>query len=106
MRSSGKNLLITTGIVHGRIALRPILKWTMKLLRGLKRSTILHAGAVRRQSELRKSLVPALCTESRLMESAKILLLSVATAVAYGIVQDQVTARVCVEYFTIGHPPV
>jgi hypothetical protein len=25
---------------------------------------------------------------------------------AYGIVHDQVTARVCVEYFTIGHPPL
>ncbi|HEV3256487.1 MAG TPA: hypothetical protein VG013_06395, partial [Gemmataceae bacterium] len=24
----------------------------------------------------------------------------------YGILHDQVTARVCVEYFTIGHPPV
>jgi hypothetical protein len=26
--------------------------------------------------------------------------------VAYGICQDQVTARVCVEYFTVGHPPI
>jgi hypothetical protein len=26
--------------------------------------------------------------------------------VVYGIVHDQVTARVCVEYFTVGHPPV
>jgi hypothetical protein len=40
------------------------------------------------------------------MESVKILGLSVAAAVTYGIVQDQITARVCVEYFTIGHPPV
>ena len=24
----------------------------------------------------------------------------------YGIVHDQVSARICVEYFTIGHPPV
>ena len=38
------------------------------------------------------------------MESLKIIVLSVAAAVAYGIVHDQVTARVCVEYFTIGHP--
>jgi hypothetical protein len=36
----------------------------------------------------------------------RILLLCVAAAVLYGIVQDQVTAHVCVEYFTIGHPPV
>jgi hypothetical protein len=40
------------------------------------------------------------------MASVKILLLAVATACVYGIVHDQVTARVCVEYFTIGHPPV
>jgi hypothetical protein len=26
--------------------------------------------------------------------------------VVYGILHDQVTARVCLEYFTIGHPPV
>src|SRR3954463_16695995 len=40
------------------------------------------------------------------MQSAMIVLLSIAAAVAYGILHDQVTARVCVEYFTIGHPPV
>lgn len=40
------------------------------------------------------------------MESAKILLLSVTAAVVYGVLHDQVTARVCVEYFTIGHPPI
>jgi hypothetical protein len=40
------------------------------------------------------------------MQSAMIVLLSIASAVAYGISHDQVTARVCVEYFTIGHPPV
>jgi hypothetical protein len=38
------------------------------------------------------------------MQSLKIILLSVAAAVIYGIVHDQITARVCVEYFTIGHP--
>lgn len=30
----------------------------------------------------------------------------VSAAAAYGIVHDQITARICVEYFTIGHPPV
>ncbi len=40
------------------------------------------------------------------MEFAKIVLLSVVAAVCYGIVHDQVTARVCVEYFTVFHPPV
>jgi len=40
------------------------------------------------------------------MEMVKIVLLCIVSAVVYGILHDQVTARVCVEYFTIGHPPV
>ena len=40
------------------------------------------------------------------MQSAKIILLCIAAAVIYGIVHDQITARVCVEYFTIGHPDI
>jgi hypothetical protein len=40
------------------------------------------------------------------METFKIVLMGVAAAIIYGILHDQITARVCVEYFTIGHPPV
>ena len=40
------------------------------------------------------------------MQLLKIVLMSVAAAVFYGIAHDQITARVCVEYFTIGHPPI
>jgi hypothetical protein len=40
------------------------------------------------------------------VQSLGIVLMCVAAAVGYGIAHDQVTARVCVEYFTIGHPPV
>jgi hypothetical protein len=40
------------------------------------------------------------------MPSLKIILLCIASAVVYGILHDQVTARVCVEYFTIGHQPI
>lgn len=36
----------------------------------------------------------------------RIVLLCLCAAVLYGILHDQVTARVCVEYFTVGHPPV
>jgi len=43
---------------------------------------------------------------SGIVQSAKIIFLCVASAVVYGICHDQVTARVCVEYFTVGHPPV
>ncbi|MEX1039814.1 MAG: hypothetical protein WDZ51_04245 [Pirellulaceae bacterium] len=40
------------------------------------------------------------------MQFLLIIALSIASAVIYGILHDQITARVCVEYFTIGHPPV
>lgn len=40
------------------------------------------------------------------MEALKIILLCVAAAVVYGIGQDLITTRVCLEYFTIGHPPI
>jgi len=39
-------------------------------------------------------------------ESLKIVLLCGAAAILYGTIQDLVTTRICVEYFTIGHPPV
>ena len=40
------------------------------------------------------------------MEWLKIIFLCIVAAIVYGILHDQVTARVCVEYFTIGHPPI
>jgi hypothetical protein len=40
------------------------------------------------------------------MQAISIVGLCIASAVVYGILHDQVTARVCLEYFTIGHPPV
>ena len=40
------------------------------------------------------------------MESVRIVGLCVLAAVTYGVVHDQFTARICVEYFTIGHPPL
>ncbi len=40
------------------------------------------------------------------MQILKIVLLCILSAVVYGILHDQVTARVCVEYFTVGHPPI
>jgi hypothetical protein len=38
------------------------------------------------------------------MEWIRIISLALFAAIGYGIAHDQVTARVCVEYFTIGHP--
>jgi len=42
----------------------------------------------------------------RAVEAAKIIVFCVAAAVTYGILHDMVTANVCVEYFTVAHPPV
>jgi hypothetical protein len=39
-------------------------------------------------------------------EGVRIVSLCVLAAIAYGIVHDNVTARICVEYFTVFHPPV
>ncbi len=43
---------------------------------------------------------------SKRAEALRIVVLSIVAAIGYGIAHDQVTARVCVEYFTIGHPPI
>lgn len=40
------------------------------------------------------------------MASLGIIFLCILAAIIYGVVHDQITARVCVEYFTIGHPPI
>lgn len=40
------------------------------------------------------------------MESIKIILLCVFSAIVYGVVHDQITLRICLEYFTVGHPPI
>jgi hypothetical protein len=41
-----------------------------------------------------------------LVQGVLIVLMAIAAAILYGIAHDQVTARVCVEYFTVAHPPV
>lgn len=40
------------------------------------------------------------------MQFLAIVALSIAAALIYGIVHDQITVRICLEYFTIGHPPI
>ena len=40
------------------------------------------------------------------MEFLKIVAFSIVAAMMYGIVHDQITARICIEYFTVFHPPV
>ena len=40
------------------------------------------------------------------MEYLKIILLCVSAAIGYGVVHDQITARVCLEYFTVFHPSI
>jgi hypothetical protein len=40
------------------------------------------------------------------MQALRIILLCTAAAILYGVIHDQVTARVCIEYFTVFHPRV
>ncbi len=40
------------------------------------------------------------------LKSLSIVLLCILAAVLYGIVHDEITALICVEYFTIGHPDI
>ena len=40
------------------------------------------------------------------MEILKIWALCIAAAIAYGIVHDQVTVRICLEYFSMAHPTI
>jgi len=40
------------------------------------------------------------------MKWLSIVLLSILGCVAYGIIHDQITVRICLEYFTVGHPPI
>ena len=40
------------------------------------------------------------------MRSLAIVGLCIVSCICYGIVHDQLTARLCVEYFTIFHPPI
>lgn len=40
------------------------------------------------------------------MVSLKIFFACIFSAILYGIIHDQITARICIEYFTVFHPPV
>ena len=40
------------------------------------------------------------------MQSLKIVLTCILAAVLYGIFHDLFTAHICVEYFSVFHPPV
>ena len=39
-----------------------------------------------------------------LMKKAQVILLSILAACGYGIIHDQITVRLCIEYLTIAHP--
>jgi hypothetical protein len=38
------------------------------------------------------------------MQKTKIVLLTLGAAMLYGVAHDQITARLCIEYFTLAHP--
>ena len=39
-------------------------------------------------------------------QKTKIILLVVGAAAVYGVAHDEITARLCLEYFTLAHPPL
>ena len=39
-------------------------------------------------------------------QNKKIIGITTFAAIAYGVIHDQVTAHLCVEYFTVAHPPL
>lgn len=45
-------------------------------------------------------------SRTHFVEAAKIVLLAIGAAILYGIVHDQVTIRMCPEYFTVAHPHI
>lgn len=45
-------------------------------------------------------------SRAHFIEPAKIILLAMGSAIAYGIMHDQITIRVCPEYFTVAHPHI
>ncbi len=57
---------------------------------------VLDISSVEAGAESRGGCIPGI----------QIVLMAIVAAITYGVVHDQVTARVCVEYFTIGHPPL
>jgi hypothetical protein len=40
------------------------------------------------------------------MEWLAIVVLAILACISYGVIHDQITVRICLEYFTIGHPRV
>ena len=40
------------------------------------------------------------------MQTILIISLSLACSIFYGLIFDQITIRICLEYFTVGHPPI
>jgi hypothetical protein len=44
--------------------------------------------------------------EAKRLTILPIVLLCIGAACVYGVLHDQVTARICLEYFTVAHPPL
>lgn len=44
--------------------------------------------------------------DSQALEGGKIVAMTIGASIVYGWAHDLVTANLCVEYFTIGHPDI
>jgi len=40
------------------------------------------------------------------MKVVQVILLAVLAACCYGVIHDQITVRLCIEYFSVAHPPL
>lgn len=64
----------------------------------------LSRRAVRQDPSMGETGAGQYLLESTPIQMAGMVMMTVCAALIYGIIHDQVTARICVEYFTIGHP--
>ena len=59
-----------------------------------------------RDPRLVSSLRSRLLHSRLVVESLKIVLTCIVASIFYGVIHDQFTARICLEYFTVFHPPI
>jgi len=114
LRTVGDVLWLLTGQPigsHGRLSKYFIMLVPLQWLPNLRSLRFCRAGAPKHVRWI--SLQEGPCTVTRVYggqvlnyENSRNRLSCILAAVFYGILHDQITARICVEYFTIGHPIV
>src|ERR1700722_4666177 len=60
----------------------------------------------RRRANNRRERIRSVSVVNVKVQKAKVVALGVGVAVVYGIIHDQIPARLCVESFSLAHPPL